>query len=266
MCPVFYTEALYSASIGLLAFQIGFDYHNPMVLDLVVLGILLVSAIVAFMRGFVREILTIGSLVGAALATFLFAPMLTPFARGWLVDPNAAEPQQLFGMIPYEMLAPVVAYAVVFVVVLILLTIVTHMVSKGVHSVGLGPVDRSLGVVFGLVRGVIIVGLMSLVMNFVLSDEQRTSIFGESKTYPYVGYLADLTNALLPGREVLDRVHDKKEKAEAAAQIPATGREPLEPGQANGGRSSGGYTQKERKKLETLIEAPQKTTTQQFNN
>src|SRR5262245_42049960 len=144
-----------------------------MVLDLVVIGILLLSAAVAFWRGFVREVLTIGSLLGAAAATYFLGPNLTPMTRGWIIDPEAPEPQRLFGLIPYEMLAPLIAFAIVFVAVLVALTLVTHLVSKGVHSVGLGPVDRSLGVAFGLLRGVIVVGLMGIVMNFVLSDQQR---------------------------------------------------------------------------------------------
>ncbi|MBU6234869.1 MAG: CvpA family protein [Alphaproteobacteria bacterium] len=234
-----------------------------MVLDLVVLGILLLSSVVAFMRGFVREVLTIGSLAGAAAATLVFGSSLTPMTRGWIIDPNATEPQSLFGLVPYEMLAPVIAYAITFVTVLIVLNIITHMVSKGVHAVGLGPVDRTLGVVFGLVRGVVIVGLLSLVLNFVLSDTQRETMFSDSKTYPYVGYLADLTGALMPGRDVLDKVKNHGTDEKAAEKV---GQQPLEPGQA---RKSAGYSSAQRKKLEALVEQPQdqrKSRSMQFNN
>ncbi len=245
----------------MLAIRRGFHYHNSMVLDLVVLGILLVSSVVAFMRGFVREVLTIGSLAGAAAATLAFGSALTPMARGWIVDPNATEPQMLFKVVPYEMLAPVIAYALVFVSVLILLTIVTHMVSKGVHAVGLGPVDRSLGVVFGLVRGVVIVGLLSLVLNFVLSDTQREQFFGEAKTYPYVSYMADLTEALLPGRDVLDK------KDELVAKAKAVGNQPLEPGQTRAAKGGAGYSDAQRKKLDALLGKPdEQQKNMQFNN
>jgi membrane protein required for colicin V production len=196
-----------------------------MTLDITVLAILFLSATIAFMRGFVREILTIGSLAGAAGATFAFGSSLTPMIRNWLIDPKATEPQMLFNMVPYEMVAPVLSYGLVFVGVLILLTMITHMISKGVHAVGLGPVDRSLGVVFGLVRGVIIIGLLSLVLNFVFSETQRKDFFGESKTYPYISYMADLTQAMLPGREVLNKKNEKKSQD-------TIGHEAIEPGQA----------------------------------
>ena len=202
-----------------------------MILDLVVIGILLVSALVAFWRGFVREVLTILSLVGAAIATFMFGPKLVPMAQGWIVDPEAKEPQMLFGLIPYDMLGTGLGFALVFIGVLMILTIASHLLSRAVHSVGLGPVDRSLGVVFGLMRGVVLVGLMAVVLNFVVDEDKRTEYFGDSKTYPYVSYLADLTGALMPGKDALSR--DKIAGGE-------TGRGPLEPGQAGKGRSSGG--------------------------
>lgn len=243
--PEYHPASAFSLAIGN-----GFHYHFAMLLDLVVLGILLVSAAVAFMRGFVREVLTIGSLAGAAAATLVFGSALTPVTRGWIVDPNATEPQMLFNLVPYEMLAPVAAYALVFVGTLVVLTMVTHMVSKGVHAVGLGPVDRSLGVVFGLLRGVVIVGLMSLVLNFVLSDTQRDQFFGEAKTYPYVNYMASLTEALLPGRDILNKESIEKAKEKM-------GNAPVEPGQSRAAKNGGaGYNKDQRKKLDGMIEKP----------
>lgn len=239
-----------------------------MVLDLVVIGILLVSAAVAFLRGFVREVLTIGSLLGAAAATFLFGPNLKPMVSGWIIDPEATEPQTLFGLVPYEMLVPVIAFAIVFGLSIILFTIATHLIARSVHAVGLGPVDRSLGVVFGLGRGAILVGLMGLVLNFVLSDEQRETYFGESKTYPAVSYTAELMQALLPDRDIIEK-KAKSGVTSALAAAEAPGKQPLEPGQEGKGRSSGGadgYSAIQRKALEKMMapaagetQAPRKT-------
>lgn len=231
-----------------------------MVIDLVVLGILLVSAAVAFMRGFVREVLTIGSLLGAGAATFLFGPNVTPMVRGWLINPDATEPQTLFGLIPYEMLCPVIAFALVFGVAIILFTIATHLIARGVHSVGLGPVDRSLGVCFGILRGAILIGLMGLVLNFVLSDEQREAYFGESKTYPAVTYTAELMQALLPDRDVIEK-KAKKGAETAVAKVDAIGnkvmgKEQIEPGQAGKGRatsSASGYEGLQKRALDKLV-------------
>lgn len=242
-------------ALDCLLFEDVFSINKRMVIDLVVLGILLVSAAVAFMRGFVREVLTIGSLAGAGAATFLFGPNLTPVVRGWLIDPNATEPQTLFGLIPYEMLCPVIAFALVFGIAIVLFTIGTHLIARGVHSVGLGPVDRSLGVCFGLVRGAILIGLMGLVLNFVLSDEQRQTYFGESKTYPAVTYTAELMQALLPDRDVLEK-KAKKGAQTAVAKIDELGKGPLEPGQKGKGRTTNtesGYSALQRRALDKMM-------------
>lgn len=200
-----------------------------MILDLVVLGILILSALVAFWRGFVREVLTILSLVGAAVATFMFGPRVAPMAQGWIVDENAKDPQTLFGIIPYDMVGTALGFGLVFLAVLAVLTIASHLLSRVVHFVGLGPIDRSLGVVFGLLRGVVILALLSVVLNFAVAEEKRADYFGDSKTYPYVTYLAELTSAMMPGKDVLDR-----DKIKAQAQ----GKGPLEPGQARSARGS----------------------------
>jgi membrane protein required for colicin V production len=236
-----------------------------MVLDLVVIGILLVSAAVAFLRGFVREIFTIGSLLGAAFATLYFGPGLVPTVEGWLVDPAASEPQTLFGLIPYSMLVPVVAFALVFTVAILLLTFATFLVSKGVHSVGLGPVDRSLGVVFGLVRGFILIGLMGMVFNFVLSDDQRETYFGQSKTYGYVNYTADLMQALLPGKDVIETIKEKKDRHDK--KVAATGKEPLEPGQTGKARSgNGNYANLQRQAIQNMAQPEIDKLKKRFND
>lgn len=176
-----------------------------MILDLVVIGILLASALVAFWRGLVREVLTIFSLIGAAGATFLFGPDMAKISRGWLVDDNATEKQRFFDLIPYDVVGTAIGFAIVFMGVLLTLTFVAHWFSRALHAVGLGPVDRSLGVVFGLVRGVVLVGLMSVVLNFIVSEAKREDYFGDSKTYPYVAYLAELGEAMMPGKEAVSK-------------------------------------------------------------
>lgn len=193
-----------------------------MILDLIVIGILFVSALVAFWRGFVREVLTIFSLIGAAGATYLFGPDMAKVTKGWLVDENAEEKQRLFDLIPYDVIGTALGFGLVFMGVLLGLTFVAHWISRGIHAVGLGPVDRSLGVVFGLVRGVVLVALMSVVLHFIVSEAKREDLFADSKTYPYVSYMADLGAAFLPGKDAIakDAIKQKLLKAD-----------PLEPGQ-----------------------------------
>ena len=110
--------------------------------DLVVLGVLAVSALLAFMRGFVREVLGIGAWVAAVLVAIWAFPYARPQFREWLGTPDLVDP---------------VTFAVVFIVTLLVLLLICHWIGALVRGSVLGGVDRTLGLVFGLVRGAALV-------------------------------------------------------------------------------------------------------------
>jgi membrane protein required for colicin V production len=106
--------------------------------DLAVLAFVLISGLLAFGRGLVREILGIGAWAGAVAAAISLMPSLHDtvanyvHARQW-VDP--------------------VSFLVVFLIALAILMVIAHMAGRVVRSSMLGGLDRTLGLVFGLVRG-----------------------------------------------------------------------------------------------------------------
>jgi membrane protein required for colicin V production len=106
--------------------------------DLVVLAILAVSALLAFMRGLVREVLGLAAWVGAIFVGYWALPQTRPRFEHWL------------GVSPW--VAPI-AFAVVFIVSLILLLLVSRWISALVRASPIGGLDRTLGLVFGLLRG-----------------------------------------------------------------------------------------------------------------
>ncbi len=110
--------------------------------DLVVLAVLAVSALLAFMRGLVREVLGIGAWVAAVVVAVEGLPFARPVVRRWLDEPAWVDP---------------IAFVVVFLVVLVILSIVARLVGRSVRGSALGGVDRSLGLVFGLARGAVLV-------------------------------------------------------------------------------------------------------------
>jgi membrane protein required for colicin V production len=110
--------------------------------DLVVLGVLAVSALLAFMRGFVREVLGIGAWVAAVLVAIWAFPYARPQFREWLGTPDLVDP---------------VTFAAVFIVTLLVLLLICHWIGALVRGSVLGGVDRTLGLVFGLVRGAALV-------------------------------------------------------------------------------------------------------------
>jgi membrane protein required for colicin V production len=126
--------------------------------DGVVLAILLISAGVAYFRGAVHEVLSIGAWVGAAVGGILAEPVTKPLAALY-VQP--------------DWLATGVAVGSVFVVVLVILKILIAWIAGKVQRSALGGVDRALGLVFGLARGAFIVVLAYIVGGLAVPATDR---------------------------------------------------------------------------------------------
>ncbi len=122
-------------------------------LDYIVVGIVLFSGLLALMRGFVREIFSLISWAGAYFAATKFYPLAIPFVHHYIKSDKAAE----WG-----------AMAAVFTVTLILLMIIGSIICSFVKGNTLTAIDRSLGFVFGLARGVLVVCIIYLVATMIL--------------------------------------------------------------------------------------------------
>lgn len=131
---------------------------NSLWLDLAVLAVLLVSGLLAMLRGFVREVLGIGAWVGAAVAAIAFYPQAAPYLHAW-IEPG--------------LIANLAAGGAIFVVVLILLSLVARLLSDRVQDSAAGSIDRTLGLIFGLVRGVALVCFAYIVLAFLAGDRAR---------------------------------------------------------------------------------------------
>lgn len=121
----------------------GFDYA--------VLGIIGVSVLLSIMRGFVREVLALVSWVVAFIVAKLYTVELVPML------PEA---------IPNEALKMLAAFLILFLTTLLLCSLLAIALSQIFKKVGLGWVDRGLGAVFGVLRGVLIVGTLVLLAGF----------------------------------------------------------------------------------------------------
>lgn len=120
--------------------------------DLVVLAVLAVSALLAFMRGVVREVLGLAAWVGAVAAAVWALPRVRPQFQNWLGASAWVDP---------------VAFGVLFVITLIVLIIISRWISALVRASPIGGLDRTLGLVFGLARGAALVILAYIVGGMV---------------------------------------------------------------------------------------------------
>lgn len=235
-----------------------------LILDCIVIVIIIVSAAVAFLRGFVREVLTILGLVGASLTALTAGPMLAPGIEEWFINNNGGEPGKIMGFVPYDIAASVCAYAGLFIISMIVLSIISHWIAKSVHAIGLGPVDRSLGVVFGIIRAIVLIGLLYMPFHLLMEKNDKENWFGDSFTHSYVEYSADLLSGLMPEgiqkddegeeKEELDPLNgltgdDKPAKPEIQP-LPDTGTDE----EAADAEQSGGYNDLQRRAIEGLIE------------
>lgn len=126
--------------------------------DAVILAILLLSGLVAFFRGAVREVLGVGAWIGAAVVGILAEPLAKPFAARY-VQP--------------DWLATGIAVGAVFLVVLVVLKILIAWIAGKVQRSALGGVDRALGLLFGLARGAFIVVLAYIVAGLAVPAGDR---------------------------------------------------------------------------------------------
>jgi membrane protein required for colicin V production len=154
---------------------------NP--LDIGVVAVIVLSAIFAFARGFVREALSIAAWVGAAFITF--KGFNEAFA---LIDPMVKNP----------LLSQLIAGLGLFIIALILLTIVTSIIARYVRSSALSPIDRTLGFIFGLARGAFVLSLAYLLLDSTVQPVERPAWLQQAKSAPYLHDGAEFLRNFLP--------------------------------------------------------------------
>jgi len=183
-----------------------------MIIDIVVGAVVLISALIAFLRGFIREVLTILGVVGGILAAVFFGPDLAPVMRGWLGVSDGDETGKLFDLVPMVIVADVLAYGLVFIIVVIILSVISHFTAGAAKAMGLGPVDRTLGVVFGIVRAVVLLGLLYLPFHLLMDEKTKEDLFSGSKTHIFIEKTADVIAGFLPETEEIEEKAEDVER------------------------------------------------------
>jgi membrane protein required for colicin V production len=151
--------------------------------DVLILLVLLASTIYGLVRGFVREAVSLVFWIAAIWAAWKFAPLVEPHLGGLLADPAVS---------------PWVARLVVLILVLLVGTIVGMLLRHFTSSAGLGPLDRVLGLLFGLVRGSLLVGLMIIGAELVHLNHEPW--WTQSKLVPYGETVGDWLRAMVGER------------------------------------------------------------------
>lgn len=174
--------------------------------DFVVIGVVGLSAVLAFLRGFVRVVVSLAAWVAAVVAAVHFAE----FGGGLLPD---------FGESPATRY--LVAFALILVGVLILGALVGYLLSRLVRAVGLGFLDRSLGAIFGVARGLLIAVILVLLAG--MTTAPKTDWWQNSLTSPALTTAALMLRPWLP-KPWAERLDYGRRERPPAKTVVKTGR------------------------------------------
>ncbi|MHA6264036.1 CvpA family protein [Arenibacterium sp. CAU 1754] len=143
------------------------------IIDGIVAVIIVLSALLAYSRGLVREVMAIAGWVVAAIVAFLFAPKVEPMIKELpVVGEFIADSCEL---------SVIGAFAAVFAVALIVMSFFTPLFSSIVQRSALGGVDQGLGFLFGVARGVLLIAIAFFVYNTVVTA-QNFEVVDESRS------------------------------------------------------------------------------------
>ncbi len=151
-------------------------------IDIIVLAVVLLSALIAFFRGFIKEVLTIAGLIGAVIVAWGLGPFTEPWFTDVMTGGDPENAQDIFGFIPPEVMAQILNYGSIFLVTFFILALITYFTSEAAQEMGLGAIDRSLGVLFGIFRGFLLVFIVYLPFAMLIEKDEFPEWTEESRS------------------------------------------------------------------------------------
>ena len=149
--------------------------------DWILLAVLGLSLLLGLWRGIVQELLSLAGWVAAFYVSQMYAPM----AAAWLPMEGSS-----------QMLRYAAGFVVVFIAVLVATVLISWVVKKLISAVGLGPLDRLLGSVFGLMRGVVI--LLAVTVFVGMTPMRETEGWREAQGAQWLQQFLHVLKPVLP--------------------------------------------------------------------
>ncbi|MCB8820968.1 CvpA family protein [Microvirga rosea] len=177
------------------------------ILDLVVIGVVLISGLLAAVRGFTREVLAIVAWVAAAAVAWYLHPAILPLAQQYIHN---------------HTVALVAAIGGIFVVTLIIVSIITVQISDLILDSRIGALDRTLGLFFGAARGFLICVIGWAFLGWLLQGKNPEWAV-TSRTRPAMENTRDSIIAMLPdnAEALIQKLREKGASPEAEPGEPA---------------------------------------------
>ena len=207
--------------------------------DIVIAIVLIISGFLAYFRGLVREVLSLATWIGSALAAYYAFPYAQPYARA---------------LIGVKGVADAAAGVVLFIVALLILTLLSHVISGRVKESALGAMDRGLGFLFGLARGALLICVAYIVANWIWENEDLTALIGQPRTMPYVQDGADLLRQVIPKNVTAESKSVTKDARKKAGQALEGKKLYDQLRNSQEGESPPAYDKNQRREMQRLID------------
>ena len=164
--------------------------------DGIIIGVTLLSALMGLMRGLTREILGLASWIGGASLTFIGMPFVQIVARRYIQN---------------GMMADVAAAVGLFLLFLILFSVISHTLSGLIRQSVLGGIDRSLGFLFGVGRGIVVLCIFQLLISCFVPRHKQPENFQNNRFAPMIYKGSDLIFSLLP-HQIASKIFEQQQK------------------------------------------------------
>lgn len=152
-------------------------------LDVVFLVIVGVSALVAIARGVTKELLSIIGWVLAGVSVYYLLPVVDPIMKKYIAS---------------EVLSGLVSGMVILIMFCIFWVLAADKISTQIRFSKLSALDRILGFIFGIFRGVVIVVLLQIMISSLIPEESQKGVFAESRYFKLAGDAAGPIKGLIP--------------------------------------------------------------------
>lgn len=155
------------------------------ILDFILAGIMLISGLLALMRGFTREVLSLVAWGAAALAAFfaVFSPELVNLAQPYTNN---------------ELISKIAVGGIAFLIVLIIMSIISVKLADMVLDSAIGGFDRTLGFAYGLGRGLILVVVAYLFYIWLIPLDKREDWVRTARSLPVIESVGQMIISFLP--------------------------------------------------------------------
>ncbi len=152
------------------------------VVDIAFFAVLAISALLGIWRGLIREVFALIAWVAASWVAYHYATWL---AKEWLSGVPGGEMTQL-----------ALGFVILFIVTMIICALIGRFLAKIMQQAGLSPMDRFLGFAFGLLRGLLVIVVLSSLLS--LTGATQTNEWLKAWTLPAIELLTGMAQAWLP--------------------------------------------------------------------